>query len=205
MMPSKPSLANEFKALIAAPTLPDVGPGPRPDRLPADELGARLDRFFAARAIVDPLRPWLSSAALIWHDHLEASHRLSQQISGPDGSFLHGIVHRREPDPGNAAHWFHRVGRHEAYREIARQATRRLVRERQHELLARLAPNGLWDPFAFIDACAAAAGGARNDPRRALLGRVQEWEFDALVQHVLGRMPAVQQIASAHFPPVFHS
>jgi hypothetical protein len=180
-----------FKALIATPSLPDLGPKPRPDRLPTAELHARLERFFQEQAIAESLRPWLRSAALLWHDHLEASHELSQQVAGPDGSFLHGLMHRREPGYGNARHWFHRVGRHEAFREIARQTTRHLVPAHQNELLARLVPNGLWDPFAFIDACEQVAGAGEADPRRTVLMRVQELEFDALVAHVLGGSGAV--------------
>jgi hypothetical protein len=177
----------EFQALIATPTLPDLGPQPRPDRLPVAELDARLTQFFRDRAIAESLQPWLRSAAFLWHDHLEASHQLSQQIAGPDGSFLHGLMHRREPDSGNAKHWFHRVGRHEAFRPIARQATHHLVQEKQTALVARLVPNGLWDPFAFIDACEATAGAVEADPRRAVLRRVQALEFAALVEAVLGK------------------
>jgi hypothetical protein len=175
----------QFKALIATPTLPDLGPRTRPERLPQAELEARLERFFGERATPDPLRPWLRGAALFWHDHLEPSHQLSQSIAGPNGSFLHGLMHRREPDYANARYWFHRVGRHGAFLEIARQATHQLVHLHQHELLTRLVPNGLWDPFAFIHACEQATGLEEANPGRALLQRVQEWEFDALGQHVL--------------------
>jgi len=181
-----PTLWTGFKALIATPTLPDLGPKPRPDRLPTAELDARLEHCFQEQAIAESLRPCLRSAALLWHDHLEASHELSQQIAGPDGSFLHGLMHRREPDYGNARYWFHRVGRHEAFREIARQTTRHLVPAHEHALLARLVPNGLWDPFAFIAACERVAETDAADPRRTVLMRVQELEFDALVAHVLG-------------------
>jgi len=180
-----PALSKEFTALIATPNLPALGPGPRPDRLAVVELEARLTRFFVERQVPVSLHPWLRSAALLWHDHLEASHELSQQIDGPDGSFLHGLMHRREPDYGNAKYWFHRVGRHEAFREMARQTTRHLVREKHHAWLARLAPNGLWDPFAFIDACEQAAAAGESDSRQETLQRLQEIEFQALLEHVL--------------------
>lgn len=175
-----------FKALVATPALPALGPGPRPDRLPPADLDARLESFCSEHGIGDSLRAWLRGAALLWHDHLDASHRISQQLGGVDASFLHGIMHRRETDYRNATYWFHRVGRHEAFREIARQTTRHLVRERHADLLARLAPNGLWNPFAFIDLCEESAAAGDADPRRPVLQRVQEWEFDALLQHRLG-------------------
>ena len=40
----------------------------------------------------------------------DQSHSISQDISSVEGSFWHGIMHRQEPDPGNAGYWFRRVG-----------------------------------------------------------------------------------------------
>ena len=40
----------------------------------------------------------------------DESQSLSQDISSPEGSFWHGIMHRQEPDPGNSGYWFRRVG-----------------------------------------------------------------------------------------------
>ena len=49
-------------------------------------------------------------------DFWDASHEAAQQaddLGERDASaYWHGIAHRREPDPGNAAYWFRRVGRH---------------------------------------------------------------------------------------------
>src|SRR3954452_17648064 len=42
----------------------------------------------------------------------EKSHQLSHDLNTPEGSYWHGIAHRLEPDYGNAAYWFRRVGRH---------------------------------------------------------------------------------------------
>ena len=35
-----------------------------------------------------------------------------------EGEFWHAILHRQEPDPGNAAYWFRRVGQHAVYPEV---------------------------------------------------------------------------------------
>ncbi len=42
----------------------------------------------------------------------DASHRLSQELGTPEGSYWHGIAHRMEPDAANAGYWFRRVGEH---------------------------------------------------------------------------------------------
>lgn len=66
----------------------------------------------------------LTSASLagLWllAGDLEASHEISQSDHSPEGSFWHGIMHRREGDFGNAKYWFRRVGRHEVLDQLVR-------------------------------------------------------------------------------------
>ena len=62
-----------------------------------------------------------------WDD----AHRVAQDIETPEGSYWHAIVHRQEPDPGNAAYWFRHLGRHPIFPALRRagRGNRDRVRE----------------------------------------------------------------------------
>jgi hypothetical protein len=167
----EPDLA-ALRSLLATETPADLGPGPRPGTLPLASLQSRLDALVGR----DPRgTAALRALILLWHDHHEPAHDLVQDGSTADASYVHGILHRREPDAGNAGYWFHRVGRHTAFAELARRAAPLL--EAAPGLRGRLLPRGQWDAFAFIEACSA---GAEED----LLRRLQAVEFEVLLEYL---------------------
>ncbi len=53
----------------------------------------------------------IESALYLAVGDLERSHEISQADHSAFGSYLHGIMHRREGDFSNADYWFHRAGR----------------------------------------------------------------------------------------------
>ncbi len=63
-----------------------------------------------------PARLALAAGLLQIFDFWDASHEAAQQADDLGertvSTYWHGVAHRREPDSGNAAYWFRRVGRH---------------------------------------------------------------------------------------------
>jgi hypothetical protein len=75
-----------------------------------------------------PSRLAMAAGLLQVFDFWDASHEAAQQADdlgeGDYSAYWHGIAHRREPDPGNAAYWFRRVGRHPLFPPLADAARR---------------------------------------------------------------------------------
>jgi hypothetical protein len=173
-----------IRTLFTAGDSPDLGPTRRPSRLPHHELERRLEEALESGDLPSSDKTAVRAAALLWHDYLEEAHALSQGLHTPTGSFLHGIMHRREPDYTNAKYWFHRVGQHPAYHEISRAALPLLTRCPDAELVTQLLPNGIYDPFAFVDAVAHALS-EPGYPQRPVLMEMQRIEFESLLRCIL--------------------
>ena len=50
----------------------------------------------------------------LWYegkDNWDQAHRIAQDITTPDGSWLHAYLHRKEGDQFNASYWYARAGR----------------------------------------------------------------------------------------------
>ena len=161
--------------------LPGLGPEVRTSAQPGAALGQAVD----ALGLSGESAGLAKAAALLWHDHLDESHTVSQDIGSADGSFLHGIMHRREPDYSNAKYWFRRVGDHPCFPALASAATDYLDAAGDEALAKRLAPGGHWDPFAFVDAVEAAVHYG-NPGEIESLQHVQRIEFETFVQSFLG-------------------
>jgi hypothetical protein len=179
MADSTPNPA-QLLELLNTPEPPSLGPGPRTGREELASLSPRLDQALAG--LSPAAEKLIRSLVLLWHDHLEQSHSLSQEIQSRDGSYAHGIMHRREPDYGNARYWFQRVGDHPCYSAIG-ERVQKLEGAPAKEMISRLAPHRKLDPFAFIELCEEAAGQSEEAPLLQFLRNVQQIEFEVLLEH----------------------
>jgi hypothetical protein len=163
---------------LLAERLPELGPG-RPQAALKPQLTAlSLDTLAAGKRIADSEAAECCLAGLwLRHDFLDESHALSQEISSCDGSYWHGIMHRREPDYGNAKYWFRRVGEHPVFAQLG-PAAAGLAAQHTLDGPAQFLTGGQWDPYAFIDLCEAIA---RQKSHCQLLARqIAELEWELL-------------------------
>ena len=129
-----------------------------------------------------PARLALVAGLLQIHDFWDSSHEAAQAADdlGERGfsAYWHGIAHRREPDAGNAAYWFGRVGRHAVSGPLAQAARPILERHGDNRWTARLVGGDAWNSQAMIDLCTGARPGSDQE---TLARRLQRLEMQLLL------------------------
>lgn len=157
-----------------------LGPG-APHRAVYDSLKALTpERLINGRVVNDVDMARCAIAGLwLYHDFLDESHVISQEIGTRTGSYWHGIMHRREPDYSNAKYWFRRVGDHPVFARL-------------QGIGAEAGLGAKWDPFGFVDLCERAAreGGALEAECRRI--QMIEWKelFDYCFRGAIGEASA---------------
>jgi hypothetical protein len=176
--PARPHLHALAQAIL---TPPAHGHAASPS--PASLGGRPVVDLPAARGCLAGL--WLA------HHFLDESHRLSQETDTPEGSYWHGIMHRREPDYANAKYWFRRVPQHPIHAALAQRAAELAQQSDLDEPARFLRDLTSWDAFRFVDLCEAIARGRSRCAALACQIAQVEWEllFDYCYRRAIG-LPA---------------
>jgi hypothetical protein len=165
MFPFDPTIYGPLVApLLADDRLPELGPGrPHIAMKPTLQI-LTLEKLFPSGIVDSDMARACLAGLWLWHDFLDESHAISQDIDTPTGSWWHGILHRREPDAANAKYWFRRIGPHPIVERLASEAP----------ALGYAYQN----PLVFVDFCEAARGIGSAD--EDLAQRVQRLEWRLL-------------------------
>jgi hypothetical protein len=124
----------------------------------------------------------LAAGLLQTLDFWEASHEAAQTADDLGearfSAYWHGIGHRREPDAGNAAYWFRRVGNHSLFQLLAQSAKPVLQEHGDERWSSKLLGQGGWNAMAMIDLCTQARPGTQEE---TLARRLQRLEMELLL------------------------
>ena len=151
------------------------GRASRPNIEPALQAVARLWKT------VTPTASLVVAAGLLQiFEFWDASHTAAQEADDRGdttklGSLWHAIAHRREPDPGNSAYWYRRVGRDPAgiYSALVQPATAVIEKTGHWTLTVQLIQNGRWDPLALIEICTRVRPGTAEEGLARKLQRLE--------------------------------
>ena len=180
------SYVPQVAALLQAAGLNELGPGkPVADQRPA--LAALSPEAIVAPHKLADREMAMAGIAGLWlrFDFLDESHTISQDIETTTGSYWHGILHRREPDFGNAKYWFRRVGRHPVFEPLSAAARELAGKAAAGDAARELAGADDWDPMAFVDLCQQA--GDKPSPLTEVCQQIQRREWELLFEFCLAR------------------
>jgi hypothetical protein len=142
---------------------PLVGPGRSIIR--HDSLTTAIETAVSSLTTDHRNKRCVESGLLLLWDFLDESHEISQTMEGKGSprtaDYWHGIMHRREPDAGNASYWFRRVGSHPALDDLGTQllawmSELKATSDMLQLAESRLLKNKSLDPFALIELSTAA-------------------------------------------------
>ncbi|QJC51319.1 hypothetical protein HGI30_07015 [Paenibacillus albicereus] len=126
----------------------------------------------------------LVSGLQLRNGSLNRSHEISQELDCPEGSYLHGLMHRMEGDFSNAKYWFRLAGPHpraDAWREQT-EALLDGTPDAEAALVRRLRREPGVDAAMLTDLAAASALTGHAGADTPLLERVQELELQLLLE-----------------------
>ena len=163
----------EIRPLLIEDFLMDLGPGA--PNLAVKPLLQELQRELPKKAKDRDFALACLAGLWLYHNFLDESHAISQDLDTVEGSYWHGILHRREPDYANAKYWFRRVQGHPIFAELC-QETAALAEQADLPVgVEFLVRQKTWDSAAFVDLCEVAA--RRPETLERLCRQIQwcEW------------------------------
>ncbi len=142
----------------------------------ASPPGRELLRAHPSKQILPhAAHPDLALAGLwLYFSCFDECHEIVQDLGSAEASLWHAILHRQEPDSGNAAYWFRRAGNHPIFPELCGEADEIVARLPEAEFRT----GGKWDPYSFIMFCERARQQPGSSQEEAALEiQLAEWQL----------------------------
>jgi len=156
-------LPGRILTVVAEAAMPGLGSGPQDSKIATAIQGCHGDEW---GELSQRSRMLCESGLWLLAGELDRSHSISQENHSAEGSFWHGIMHRREGDFGNSKYWFRKVGEHPILHQIAELS------------------DGVYDdPYEFVDACSRTVG--KDDESERQCKRAQWIEWQALMAYCI--------------------
>ena len=170
-MPQLESFATSDLLLLPAAIVEAIEAAPMPDLDDGPQVPALFDRLSDGlkdqwTSIGSSQQSLCLSGLWLLAGELDRSHSISQDIGSAEGSFWHGIMHRREGDFGNSKYWFRRVGSHPVF-----------------DQLAEISDDVYLDPYDFVDECSRVTRSDDESSQRCQRAQWLEWQ--ALMAHCI--------------------
>jgi hypothetical protein len=129
----------------------------------------------------------LISGLYLWNGNLDSSHTISQDLENRTGSYLHGILHRMEPDYSNAKYWFRMAGGHPEGERLQQETLNLLLDSTtgNEELYQRFSHSKGWNPALLTDQVEEALRKGKSTDEVTLLERIQAIELRLLLTSIL--------------------
>ncbi|MDP0500542.1 MAG: hypothetical protein Q7P63_10620 [Verrucomicrobiota bacterium JB022] len=141
------SFGSYIDSLIEYAEPAPLGPGKPYDHETVKLGELSVDDLFQDHEVKDREMAQLCLAGLLLrYNHIEAAHGISQGAENPTAALWHAIMHRREPDPGNAKYWLKNVGDHPIYPSLLQSAKSSSHHGPFHDW-------DTWQPGIFVDIC----------------------------------------------------
>jgi hypothetical protein len=175
-----------LKAFMETPELASLGPESRPGTSSVGSLELQLETVFQQFQITSARGELLRAVIYLWHDHLDSAHQIAQSVENRDGSLIHAMMHRREPDYPNAKYWFRRAGEHPAFHFLSKKIAGLREDALEAAVRNRLFSGGIWNAIGFVDLVEEASD--REQPKEnQMLQEVQKLEFESVIEAIVTR------------------
>jgi hypothetical protein len=147
--------------------------------VPANEEARNLLKTFSPKDLFpNQEEPEAPMAGLyLYFSCFQEAHDLLDICETPEGELWHAILHRLEPDSGNAAYWFRKAGPHPIYPKLALAAVKILAHYKHAEF-----KTGKWDPYAFAQFCDRARQQPNSGQMKAAM-EIQRAEWQILFDY----------------------